>query len=528
MERKGQRVSTGRTPLFRLIRRWLNAATLTDEQLERAYEQAFQRQLSRREFLRSASVLTAAAAASSLLPKPGEARDRHEPRIVIVGAGMAGLSAAYHLRRRGLHATLYEASERTGGRIYSARDLFAPGLVTELGGEFIDSIHQDMLQFVRQFDLELIDLEARSERNLETRYYFNGQSYTEAQIIDALRPIARRIKQDAQRAGYPVTYDNYNAFAYALDQTSLAEYLTQIGATGWLYELLEVAYVTEYGLDAHEQSCLNLIFLIDTQLNNGFDIFGESDERYKVRGGNQQIPDRLAQMMASQIRLGHQLVALRESTHGYRLTFERSGGGVVEVQADFVLLTLPFTLLREVDLRVSLPPVKRRAINELGYGTNAKLILGFQSRFWRAQGLNGDFFTDEPFQSGWDSSRLQAGTAGSLTLFLGGTPGVQVGSGTPQSQAAAFLPGVERVFPGATAQYTGNAVRFHWPSYPFAKGSYACWKVGQYTSIAGAEFEPVGQLFFAGEHTSIDFQGYMNGAAETGRRAAQLIVRQAR
>ncbi|MCS7301034.1 MAG: FAD-dependent oxidoreductase [Fimbriimonadales bacterium] len=525
MERKERRVRAGRTPLFGLMRRWLNAATLTEAQLERAYEQASQLRFSRREFLRAAGVLTATALTGGLTRTVSEASLRRDPRVVIVGAGMAGLSAAYHLRRRGLHATLYEASERTGGRIYSARDLFAPGLITELGGEFIDSTHRDMLQFVRLFDLELIDLEARSERNLETRYYFNGQSYTEAQIIDALRPIAQRIKQDAQQAGYPVTYNNYNAFAYALDNTSLAEYLTQIGATGWLYELLEVAYVTEYGLDAHEQSCLNLIFLIDTQLSDGFDIFGESDERYKVRGGNQQIPDRLAQMMASQIRFGHRLVALREGSHGYRLTFERSGGGTAEVQADFVLLTLPFTLLREVDLRVPLPPVKRRAINELGYGTNAKLILGFQSRFWRAQGLNGDFFTDEPFQSGWDSSRLQAGTAGSLTLFLGGTPGVQVGAGTPQSQAAAFLPGVERVFPGATAQYTGNAVRFHWPSYPFTRCSYACWKVGQYTTIAGAEFEPVGRLFFAGEHTSIDFQGYMNGAAETGRRAARLILK---
>jgi monoamine oxidase len=268
--------------------------------------------------------------------------------------------------------------------------------------------------------------------------------------------------------------------------------------------------------------------LIDTQLNDGFEIFGESDERYKVRGGNQQITDRLAQMMASQIHREHRLVAIREGTRGYRLTFERAGGGQVEVQADFVLLTLPFTLLREVDIQVALPPVKRRAIDELGYGTNAKLILGFARRFWRDQGWNGDFFTDEPFQSGWDSSRLQVGSAGSLTLFLGGTPGVQVGQGTPHSQAAAFLPGVERLFPGATTHYTGNAVRFHWPSYPYAKGSYSCWKVGQYTSIAGAEFEPVGRLFFAGEHTSIDYQGYMNGGAETGRRAARLIRQQIR
>ncbi|MCS7030134.1 MAG: FAD-dependent oxidoreductase, partial [Gloeomargarita sp. SKYG116] len=148
--------------------------------------------------------------------------------------------------------------------------------------------------------------------------------------------------------------------------------------------------------------------------------------------------------------------------------------------------------------------------------------------FWRSAGYNGDFFTDAPFQSGWDSSRLQRHRAGSLTLFLGGTPGVQLGQGTPQTQATQFLPAIERLFPGATKQYTGKVTRFHWPSHAFTKGSYACWKVGQYTTIAGAEFAPVGRLFFAGEHTSLDYQGYMNGGAETGRRAAQLIHRQLR
>lgn len=445
-----------------------------------------------------------------------------------MGAGIAGLSAAYHLRRLGWHATLYEASNRIGGRIFSVAGQFAPGLVTELGGEFIDSSHEDMLWFARQFKLDLIDLEAPSEKNLQTRYVFNGQSYTEAQIIEALRPVARRIAQDAQKVGDTVTYNQHTPHARTLDRLSLSEYLQRLGLSGWLYELLEVAYVTEYGLDAGEQSCLNLVLMIDTDLSDGFNLYGESDERYKIRGGNQQIVDRLARLLAPQVNLEHRLVALREADSGYRMTFERPGGRYVDVSADVVLLTLPFTVLRKVELKVNLPKVKQQAIRELGYGTNAKLILGFQTPFWRSAGYNGDFFTDAPFQSGWDSSRLQRPRAGSLTLFLGGTPGVQLGQGTPQTQATQFLPAIERLFPGATKQYTGKVTRFHWPSHAFTRGSYACWKVGQYTTIAGAEFAPVGRLFFAGEHTSLDYQGYMNGGAETGRRAAQLIHRQLR
>ncbi|CUU03993.1 monoamine oxidase [Armatimonadetes bacterium GBS] len=518
--RKRSVVSSGRSPFFRKVRQWLQLASLPETEYERVQEY-----LSRREFLKRAAALTATAFVTPYLTATAQARPRSTARIVIVGAGMAGLSAMYHLHREGYSATLYEASQRAGGRIYSAQGIFAPELTTELGGEFIDSIHDDMLEFARLFELELIDTMAPTETGLETRYFFDGQGYTEAQIIEALRSIAQQIKYDAQRAGYPVTYDRYNEYAYQLDHTALSDYLTRVGATGWLYKLLEVAYVTEYGREAHEQSALNLIFLIDTRLNDGFEIFGESDERYKIRGGNQQIPNRLAQMFADQIYYGHRLVAIHSHQGGYRLTFEREGGSMLDVDADFVLLTLPFTILRQVDIRVPLPPVKRRAIQELGYGTNAKLILGFHTRYWRTAGYSGDFFCDEWFQSGWDSSRQQAGSAGSLTLFLGGRAGIEVGRGSATAQARVALPGVERVFPGASSEYTGQAVRFHWPSYPYTLCSYACWTVGQYTSIAGAEFEPVGNLYFAGEHCSIDYQGYMNGAAETGRRAARNIVR---
>jgi monoamine oxidase len=519
---RGRAVASGHTPLFRQVRRWLRCACAAPAAVEATYEQWARGSPTRREppALGVLKPTLRTQAAATQVP--------NAPRIVIVGAGMAGLTAAYYLQQYGLTADLYESSTRTGGRIYSAQGLFAPELTTELGGEFINSNHHDMLAFVKRFELTLIDAEAPSETNLRTHYFFNGRAYTEPQIIDALRPIARRMAQDAQRAGYPITYRQHTAYARQLDTLSLAEYLRRVGASGWLYELLEVAYVTEYGLDAGEQSCLNMLLMIDTNPRDGFDLLGESDERYKVRGGNQQVPDLLAERLRDRIYLGHRLVALRETLQGYCLTFERAGGGSVETQADFVVLTLPFTRLRTVEMRVALPPVKRRAIAELGYGANAKLILGMRHRFWRGQGLSGDFYTDEPFQSGWDSSRLQPGTRGSLTLFLGGTPSVRVGQGTPQAQAAAFLPKLERVLPGARAHYTGKAHRFHWRSHPHTQGSYSCWKARQYTTLAGAEFEPVGRLYFAGEHTSLDYQGYMNGAAETGRRVAQRIYRQVR
>ncbi|MDQ7829236.1 MAG: NAD(P)/FAD-dependent oxidoreductase [Armatimonadota bacterium] len=489
--------------------------------------------LTRRRFLRSAAataaLLGAGAAAGPLAPALLGAPRRTDVRVVIVGAGIAGLTAAYHLRRAGVQAQVYEAAGRTGGRMFSRRDVLAPGLVTEFGGEFINSDHTDLLALVRAFGLELMDMEGPGEAALRDAYVFDGRHRREAEVIEAFRPLARRIAADADRLPDEIDFRQSRspeaATAVALDRLSLAEYLGRIGATGWIRELLEVAYVTEFGLDAGEQSALNFIDMIGTDLREGFKIVGDSDERYKVRGGNQQVVDTLARRLAAQVHLSHRLVAVRPRGRGFTLTFERRGAGLVEVRADLAVLAIPFTVLREVDLGVDLPAWKWRTIRELGYGTNAKLMFGLLERPWRRQGYSGAAYSDEGFQLCWDNSRGQPGPVGGVTLFSGGTPGLAVGRGTVEAQEVRLLPGVERVFPGTVRARTGRGARWHWPTYPFTKGSYACWKPGQWTSVRGAERLPVGNLFFAGEHCSLDFQGFMNGGAETGRMAAQAVLR---
>ncbi len=520
--------SGGRTVTFFWVRRWLRLADLANRPgapgLEELVERGRERRVGRREFLRAAGGAALVAAGELLRPVEVLAGPQ-APRVVIVGAGIAGLVAGYHLRRAGIRARIYEASTRTGGRMFSVAGAVVPGLVTEFGGEFIDTGHEDMHRLVRSLGLQLIDLEGGPEARLRPTFYFDSRPIAEPEVVRAFQPLARRIRQDQDAVGDVVTYRQHNPRARELDRMSVSEYLDRIGASGWMRELLEVAYVTEYGLDAAEQSALNLVLLIGTDPGSTFEVYGDSDERYSVRGGSGLICERLAALLRPSLHLGHRLVAIRQRGSGYRLVFERRGAGTVEVDADFVILTVPFTLLRQVELQVDLPPAKRRAIQELGYGTNSKLILGFRQRVWRAGGSSGELFTDLPFQSGWDSSRGRPGTAGTYTIFLGGRAGVEVGDGLAAEQAQRALPDLERVFPGVRSAYTGRVARWHWPSDPFARGSYACWKVGQYTTIAGAEFEPVGRLLFAGEHTSLNYQGYMNGAAETGRRAAQRIRR---
>jgi monoamine oxidase len=196
----------------------------------------------------------------------------------------------------------------------------------------------------------------------------------------------------------------------------------------------------------------------------------------------------------------------------------------VEAKADIVVLAIPFTILRQLEMQVTLPDAKRKAIDELGYGTNAKLIAGFSGRPWEKAHSTGYTFTDLEFQCCWETSRGQPGSHAILTNFAGGNLGQHLNEGELQDRASTFVSQIERIYPGTAEAFTKKAIRQHWPSSPFVLGSYTCFKPGQYSTLSESIATPVGNLFFAGEHTSAEFNGYMEGAAESGERAAKEVL----
>jgi monoamine oxidase len=515
-----------RTPLFRLLRRSLELARVANatgadasELVER--ERAARAQAwSRRRLLATGATLGAGWALGCRPPRvPGPGASE----VAIVGGGIAGLVCAWRLAQAGVPARIFEAQKRIGGRMWSLRGAFPDDLVCELGGELVDSGHTTMHGLCAELGLTLDDFAGDDPALATDIWWFGGRRVSDAEVVEAFRPVAAKI--DAVWEGMPgevVTYREPNG-GEAIDRMSLAEWLGGAGAEGWFRDLLDVAYTTEYGLEISEQSPWNLLMLIDSN-PDPFRIFGDSDERYHVRGGNDLVPAGLAERLAGRYQLEHRLEAVRgASDGGYRLHFA-TPGGPLEVAAERVVVTLPFTMLREVEIGVELPPAKRRAIDELGYGTNAKLMVGFSERLWRTVGgSNGSALTDLPIQLVWESTRLQPGAAGILVGYTGGRRGIEMGEGTPGEQAERFARELDRVFPGVAALRLGEA-RFHWPSFPWVRGSYACYKPGQWTSIAGAEGERVGNLHFAGEHTSYDFQGFMEGGAESGARVAGEIL----
>ena len=489
------------------------------------------RTLTRRKFIRDAGATTTALVAAStwgrLVPA---ARAATAGRVVIVGAGLAGLTCAYRLKQAGVTAEVYEASSRLGGRCWTLRDAFAEGQIVERGGELIDQGHTHIRQLAQQLGLRLDNLHRAEANDTDPLYYFDGAPYTYAEASDDLNGIYQKLHRDLSEASYPTLFDSFTERAFELDQMSIVDWIEETvpgGMSSRLGQLLDVAYTIEYGGESGVQSSLNLLYLLGYSGQGQFRVFGPSNEKYHVRGGNDQIPTLMSAAISGQIEVAHVLESIRLAADGrrYSLTF-RTGSGTKPVVADRVVLALPFSMLRSSVnyAKAGFEPLKVTAIKELGMGTNSKLQLQFDSRHWNGLGCNGDTFADTGYQSTWDVTRAQPGTAGILVDYTGGTVGDSFGAGSAATYAEQFLSQIEPVLPGLTDQWNGLATLDSWPDYEWTRGSYSFWKVGQYTKFAGMERKRQGNCHFAGEHTSIDYQGYLNGAVESGERAAAEIL----
>ena len=185
-------------------------------------------------------------------------------------------------------------------------------------------------------------------------------------------------------------------------------------------------------------------------------------------------------------------------------------------------------MLRSVSYsKAGFEPLKVIAIKELPMGTNSKLHVQFKDRFWYDAKNNGNTYADTGYQNTWEVTRAQSGAKGILVDYTGGKVGASFDTGTPQERALQFFDQLAPQFPDVDIEshWDGSSATVDfWADYAWTRGSYSYWKVGQYTKFSGIEKVRQGNCHFAGEHTSQDFQGYLNGAVETGERAAGEIL----
>jgi monoamine oxidase len=351
---------------------------------------------------------------------------------------------------------------------------------------------------------------------------------------------------DLRRVSNAISALSHNDADVELDNTTLLGYLDGDNGAGLpagpiARAAISEAYVAEYGLEPDRQSCLNFLLFIHADRRSKFTPFGVfSDERYHVADGNERLVEGLTRGLPGTIEYGMSLRAVRRTSAGaIELTFD-GPGGTVPRRHDAVVLAIPFSTLRLVDLdaNLELRPEQRAAIDLLGYGTNAKMMIGFTARPWIDQGSNGSSYSDlDHHQTTWETNaRRAAATRGVMTDYSGGDRGAALNPAALQLEAGRFLLDLDRVFPGAAAaaarRPNGDIVAHleHWPTNPLTLGSYTCYRPGQFTTISGWEGASAGNLFFAGEHANSfhDFQGFMEGAALSGIDVAAAILEAAR
>ena len=474
---------------------------------------------------------------------------RNSPRVVVVGAGIAGLGCAYRLwAKYGIRADVYEYNTVPGGRISTLRGYFADGQIVERHAEFINPEHTATLALARKFGLRLDNTDKYPPGTHPGRetMRFHGRNWPQAALNRDWHEWGWKLFHHAAyvTAPWPQLYNHSNAGGRRFDHMSVTEWIDRYipgGAASDFGAVCIAAVLDEFGGPAEETSALNLIYLLgqDDSTNSGAQPHGEpqldgADEKWHLHGGNDQlITGILARLPRGVLHLGQRLVAVRPRPGGgYRCSFD-CAGATRDVSADHVVLALPFTLLRSVDLsRVTIAARHRQAIGEEPLGTNSKMFLQFSSRVWNAGHMTGNCYDDGVVQGGWDATDYQSGPAGILAALPGGRSALDWGrryglrghSGAPPaSMIDAFLHGFDNLFPHVAPAFNGRAYYVWSPGDPHILGAYSYLAVGQFTKFNGIQGRQEGNLHFAGEQTSVNYQGYIEGALRSGYRCASEV-----
>ncbi len=537
-----------RSPLTRMLREadaTVHEALLTGAPLDEVAAMRAERAPTRRQII--AGVV--AGSAALLLPRKSFAIG--QPRVVIVGAGIAGLCCAQRLwRKRRIQAQIYEWDTRTGGRIQTLRNYFQNGQTTEQHAEFVSSEHSETLALAQRFGLTLENT-YRDPKGAKDTYWFGGTRYDQKALNNDWQDFGYKLFRDAVRAAPGANYHRSSADARKWDRMPVPEWIDKYVPGGSASPFGKLCYsdvISEYGGPPESQSALNLIYILgyNDSTRDGYQspthpMLAGSDERWHLQGGNDQLITGLTnEIPDGAITLGHQLIALAQNSDGsFTCTFDNSGS-TVEVVADQVVLTIPFTTLRNVDLSgVTISPLKQQAIADLPLGNNVKLQIQVAKGPWKKDGYSGDTLIEAPFDGSWDGSTYQTANGHQDTEILIVVPGGAEGAGlaskygltqvqgpAPSAMVNDALTQYEPILPGVTAAWNAGP-KLAWVNdgnlEPRLLGAWSQYNVGQYTGFSGVEKLPEGNIHFAGEHTSTEFQGFIEGAVRSGYRAANEI-----
>ena len=483
----------------------------------------------RRDFLISGALSAAAMPFLDPFVRAGAVQDleRRGPArsVIVVGAGLAGLCAAYQLDRAGHDVMVLEAQRRPGGRVETLRD-FAEDLCGEAGATRIPEHHHFTLKYVKTFGLELDPFLPAGA----SVYHLRGRRLV-------VRP------DDKPEWPLDLTPAERALGLSGMSEKAYGQLVSRIGDASsprWSppEELRKYDRITFTEL-LRQQGLSDAAIHLRRAASGGFDdtVAGEGDSAlrrlrtialemsspyYKIRGGNDRLPRAFALRLAHKIRYGCPVLRIERGDAGVRVVWNERGG-TQSRSADRVIVAVPFTLLRRIDITPPFSEEKARAIAELSYGSSTKVFLQTRTRFWAEQGLNGFGYTDlHDYMQVWELGHNQPGPRGLLVAYTKFSGSHEFDRLDEERRLVTAVEAVAKVHPELPRHLEGSRSK-SWDEDPWARGAFAILRPGDVTRLEPHVAPAEGRVHFAGEHTSPWLGGWMHSALESGERAAREI-----
>ncbi len=429
--------------------------------------------------------------------------------VVVVGAGLAGLAAAVDVKESGAKVLVLEARDRVGGRVLTIRDGFAQDQHGEAGGDFIDEDQLEIRRLIDESRLELCPILRRGFGFIRQRRRGRAEGPISSKawsgIAATIEPLARAFRLSEER------WDS--GVARSLARISVGQWLRRVKADADLTSVVRGLR----GFFLADPEDLSLLVLVE-QFASGMP---GRQRMFRIAGGNDRLALALTARVGNTVHLRTTVLALRQDRRSVRVRVESANGDEQEIRADYVIVAIPATLLRKVRFSPPLPGAQSQAIARLRYGAVTKSLLQFERRFWRRNGRPRAFGTDSPVGAIWEGNEEQQGSTGILTLMAGGSASRDTQRILGRQGARGLVRALEWLGPEDTALLHSRTVA--WEHDPWCCGGYAYFDPEYDPLWRGWLGHPHGRIVFAGEHTSLKWQGYMNGAVESGLRAGAEV-----
>lgn len=461
---------------------------------------------------------TLAVAARGLEPRSGGRK-----RVVIIGAGLAGLVAAYELKAQGHDTVVLEAQNRVGGRVYTCRD-FAPGLHAEFGAMRIPRCHDLTLKYCRLFNLSMQPFVMGNPKGLVhiggTRLTVEAAQRTPDSLPFDLAPHERGRTADAlwadaiadirgllEREG-PSAWEQIRA---QFDQYSLHEFLKHRNFSKGAIEYYAVMNFVEADMN-------NAVMEVLRE-----ELDGAYVDMQTIEGGMDRLPTAFYRHLQPEVRFGAEVRAIDQSEAGVTVHYKTEAGRF-SAAGDYCICTIPFPCLRTIELGQPFSRAKMRAIRQLSYHASTKVLFQVRHRFWEQEDgiVGGGTVTDLPIRRiNYPPSSPDTDRGVLLASYTWGQDALQWGAMDPETRLEEALEDVAKIHPRIREEYEVGA-SYAWYGDRWARGAFALFAPDQQTELQAAIVAPEGRVYFAGEHCSL-YHAWIQGALESGVQAAKQI-----